>query len=285
VRKSLTDQLWILPAAVLITFLTVYAFVFNINLSFRKYPLYSDIRPFVGVENFRTLLADYFFWASIVRSLKYTVSCTVLAFGLGFLIALLLNTKIRFRGLLRGLFLVPWVLSLVATGILFKWFFQEPDGLVNEYFSLLGIRILPWFSDPALAFGLIVAAFVWRMHPFAMVVLLAALQAVPEELKEAAKIDGAGVFQSFIHVTLPLLLGPILVVIIILSLWAFNTIDLILIMTRGGPGEATNLASYLMYQYAFSYWRFGYAATIGIVLFAVNIILTLLYIRILRPKV
>jgi multiple sugar transport system permease protein len=284
-KKSLKEQLWILPASALITFLTVYALIFNVSLSFHKYPLYSKVRPFVGAENFATMFGDPTFWASIIRSLKYTLSSTALAFGLGLALALLLNTKIKFKGLFRSLFLVPWVLSMVSAGILFKWFFQEPDGLINKYLVRLGIGTLPWFSDPSLAFGLVVAVYVWKMFPFAMVVLLAALQVVPEELHEAARIDGAGMFKRFIYITTPILRSPMLVLVIILSLWAFNTIDLIYVMTEGGPGEATNLASYLMYQYAFNYWRLGYAATMGIFLFVININLTLLYIRVFRPEV
>jgi ABC-type sugar transport system permease subunit len=196
--------------------------------------------------------------------------------------ALLLNHRIRFQGVYRALLLLPWVLSMVVVGLNMRWIFDEQTGLVNYALNVLGFESMPWFSSGFLAFMVIAIAQVWRLAPFAMVIILAGLQSIPEEISDAAKVDGASNWQCFWTITLPLLRPVLLVLIVILSLATFNMVDLIMVMTTGGPGTSTKLISYYMYEQGFVFLRFGYAATIAMVLFVVNVVLTVFYIRLIQ---
>jgi ABC-type sugar transport system permease subunit len=283
-RRHWQDYLWITPAILIVLILTTLPSLFTISISFRDWSLLAAKKPFVGFDNYIHMFQDEGLRNGLRLSFQFLVVVVPLIILLGMLMALLLNQKTRFRGIYRALFLMPWVLSMVVVGLNMRWIFDEQTGLINYALNILGFKSLPWFSSGFLAFMVIAIAQVWRLAPFAMVIILAGLQSIPEEISDAAKVDGANHWQRFWTITIPLLKPVLLVLIVILSLATFNMVDLIMVMTAGGPGTSTKLISYYMYEQGFVFLRFGYAATIAMVLFVVNVVLTVFYIRLIRSS-
>jgi len=283
-RRNWQGYLWITPAILIVLILTTLPSLFTISISFRDWSLLSAKKPFVGFDNYLRMFQDEGVINGLRLSFQFLVMVVPLIIFFGMLMALLLNQKTRLRGIYRALFLMPWVLSMVVVGLNMRWIFDEQTGLINYALNLLGLKSLPWFSSGSLAFIVIGIAQVWRLAPFAMVIILAGLQSIPEEINDAAKVDGANNWQRFWTITIPLLKPVLLVLIVILSLATFNMVDLIMVMTTGGPGTSTKLISYYMYEQSFAFLRFGYGATMAMVLFVVNVILTVIYIRLIRSS-
>lgn len=263
-------------------FLSLYPAIFGITVSLRQYNLLSLDRPFIGFENYTRLLEDPDYWRSLFLSGKFLVITIVIIVILGMGAALLLNQRIKLRAFFRSLFMLPWVISMVATGLIFRWLFDENTGLINYLLSLFALGKIEWLSSPSMAFWVLVIAQVWKLSPFCMVILLAGLQSIPQEYYEAASIDGANWRSRFRFITLPFIKSQILVVVVLLTLTTFNMVDLVYVVTKGGPGNATQLISYYMYKQAFEYVNMGYASSIAITLLLVNLALTRAYIRFLR---
>lgn len=273
--------LWIAPALIIVFLLSTLPSLYTIRISLHDWSLLAAQKPFVGFGNYVYMLKDSGLWNGLRLSMIYLALIVPAILVLGFIMALFLNQEIRFRGTYRAFFLLPWVLSMVVVGLNMRWIFDEQTGLVNYLLNLLDIKSLPWFSSSHLAFLVLGIAQIWRLSPFAMVIILAGLQSIPEEISDAAKVDGASDWQRFWTITLPLVKPVLLILIIILSLSTFNMVDLIFVMTAGGPGTSTKLVSYFMYEQGFVFLKFGYAAAISMVLFLINIILTIFYIRLI----
>ena len=282
--RTLTEYLWVAPAFTFILFFTFYAAFFAIRISFYDYSLASPVRPFIGLENYSQLLRDPEYWHSLKLSLLFVAVDVPLTVGIGFILALLLNQPIRGRWLYRSVLLLPWVISLVIAGYMLKWIFSENTGILNYLLSLIGIGQVPWLSSDQGAFSAIVLAHAWRVYPFGMVILLAGLQGISKEVYEAAMIDGASGWQRLTKITVPMLTPQLLILLVLRTLGAFNMVDLIFTMTEGGPGNATSFLSYMMYQRAFAFLDLGYASAIGMTIFAFNILLALVYFRILSGR-
>jgi multiple sugar transport system permease protein len=280
IAKNRYEYLWVLPGLALVLFLTFYAAVFSVRISLFDYRLSTTVRPFVGLGNYIDLLFhDKAYWGSLGRSFLFMAFDVPLPIAIGLVLALALNTNIRLRPAFRSVFLLPWILSMVAAGYMMQWIFNDVSGIANASIMLMGGQPLPWLSSPRLAFMTVIIADVWKTFPFSMVVLLAALQSIPDELYEAARIDGASGFAQLFRITIPLLRSHIMVLLILRSLRSFNMIDFIVVMTGGGPGTATQLLSFHMYQTAFTYFDLGRAAAMALTVLVMNIILTFAYMR------
>jgi multiple sugar transport system permease protein len=224
----------------------------------------SFMRPvarFVGLENYTNLLGGPVFWPTLGRSLLWTGASVVLQIVIGLLFALLLNRRFRGRGLLRGLFLLPWVTPVVVVALIWKWMLNDLYGVINGFLG--GINPdwahLAWFSDRSLVLATVIGVNVWRGVPFTMIILLAGLQSVPKELVEAASVDGAGRLRTFVNVTLPHLRGIILTVAMIFTMFNFNNFDLVYLATRGGPADRTMILPVKTYEVAFNGLQIGEA--------------------------
>jgi len=204
--------------------------------------------------------------------------------GIGLLIALLLNQPIRFRGLFRTIYFLPVVTPLVVTAILWKWLYNGDYGLFNYY--LLKTHLihdpLLWLSDKNLAMPAVILMSVWAGVGFSMVIYLAGLQAIPEELYEAAQLDGAGAFAKFRYITLPLLSPTTLFLLVMGIIGSFQIFTQIFVMTSGGPVERTTTMVYYIYESAFKFYEMGYASTLAYGLFALLFLVTLLQLRLYR---
>jgi multiple sugar transport system permease protein len=285
VRKRLVGYSYLVPA-VLCMLATV---VVPIGLAI-KMSLYNDVlyKPqdyhFIGLGNYVRLVEDPVFWLTLWNSVVWVFGSVVLQFVAGFGAALLLHRTFRGRALVRTLTLLPWIIPGVVVGLIWEWLYQPNYGVINDLLLKAGWMHdrVAWLSSPDLAMGAVVVTNVWRGIPFFAIMLLAGLQAIPDELYEAAQVDGAGVLSRFCHITLPLLRPIIVVATATRIIWTFNYADLIFVMTGGGPANATQITSTYTLMQAYSDLDFGYAGALSVVLLLVMLAFTAAYLRITR---
>jgi multiple sugar transport system permease protein len=239
---------------------------------------------FVGLANFLAIARDPTFWLVLRHSAIWVVGSLVCQFLLGLVLALLLNEKFPARGLYRSLILSPWAISGVIIAIMWKWMYNPQVGVINELLVRLGLlsHRIAFLADPTWALAAVMVTNVWRGTPFFAVMLLAALQAVPKELYEAAAIDGAGAWQRFLRVTLPAILPMVFAALLLRTIWIFNDVDLIFVMTDGGPVRASETLATFLYKKASRDLDFGLGSALAMVMFAILMTITALYYRAFR---
>jgi multiple sugar transport system permease protein len=238
-------------------------------MSFYDYLLYRPNRvPFVGLANYARLLGDETFWLSLWNSLIWVCGAVSAQFVLGFLAALLLNRSFAWRGPARALMIVPWALPSVIIGLMWTWMYDFNLGVINDALLRLGVirAPVPWLAQPETALLSVILTLTWQGFPFFAVVILAGLQAIPRDLYEAAAIDGANAWQEFRHVTLPSLAGVIATALLLRLIWVANSLDVILVMTGGGPGLETHTLPLYAFLKAYSGHEFGYGSALAVVL-------------------
>jgi multiple sugar transport system permease protein len=284
-RRLLVGYSYLLPAALCMLATVVVPIALAIKMS-----LYNDIlyKPqeyrFIGLGNYLRLIEDPVFWLSLWNSVVWVFGSVILQFIAGFAAALLLHQAFRGRALVRTLTLLPWIIPGVVVGLIWEWLYQPNYGVINDLLIRAGWMQdrVAWLSSPDLAMGAVVFTNVWRGIPFFAIMLLAGLQAIPDELYEAAQVDGAGVVSRFWHITVPLLRPIIVVATATRIIWTFNYADLIFVMTGGGPANATQITSTYTLMQAYSVLDFGYAAALSVVLLLVMLAFTAAYLKITR---
>lgn len=236
-----------------------------------------------GLENYTRLLGDGVFWRALLNTVVFTVATVPLSVLLGLGLALLLDKALPARGVFRTIVYLPIVVSTLVTSLVGLLMFDESIGILNGLLADLGIGPVFWQTDGALAMVSVVVMTLWTRVGFAMVVYLAALQDVPEEVLEAARVDGAGPWSTVRHITVPLLRSSTLFLIVVNVIWSFQIFDIVYVMTNGGPGYATTVLVTYAYEEGFGAPRnFGYGATVGVVLFVLTLIITLVQFRVDR---
>jgi len=286
-RKNIAPYLLILPSLVLMLILIFFPLVRGIVMSFTEVDLVKQGQmTFIGLDQYRKLLDDPVFEHALVNTLKWTLGVVVFQYLIGLGIALLLNERIPFRGLMRGLILVPWVVPSVVAALVWRWIYASEYGILNHLLRQIRLiqRPLEWLSDPGLAMPAVIAVGIWKWVPFMAVVLLAGLQSIPQELYESAKVDGASGVQRFWHITMPYLRNLSLVATLLSFIWTFNHFDIVYVMTKGGPSNATHLLSTYSYLTAFSFFDIGYAAAMGVIMLAALMVFAVMYMRLLRAE-
>ena len=257
------------PALVILAAFLVYPIGYSVWLSFHEWDGYTPSwGPFVGLENYRALIADEVFWRATLNSVVFVAVRTPVEVGLGFLLALLLNRRLVARSLLRTLFFVPVVMSLIVVTIIFQRVFEPNTGLLNTFLRAIGLGSWahPWLGDPATALPAVIAVSVWKNVGFSLVILLAGLQSLPQDVVEAARVDGANAWQLTLRVITPLM-RPILALTALLSIiGGLKVFDLIYIMTRGGPTYATEVFATMLYRHAFDLNEMGVASALAVVM-------------------
>jgi ABC-type sugar transport system permease subunit len=270
-RYHLTGYLFVGPAILVLGAFLLYPIGYSVWLSLHEWNGYTPRwGPFVGLANYAALARDEVFWKATVNSLVFVVVRTPLEVGLGFLLALLLNRKLPARSLLRTLFFVPVVMSLIVVTIIFQRIYELNTGLLNTFLRGVGLGALahPWLGDPATALAAVIAVSVWKNVGFSLVILLAGLQGLPQDVLEAARVDGANPWQLTLRIIAPLM-RPILVLSALLSIiGGLKVFDLVFIMTRGGPTYATEVLATMLYRHAFELNEMGVASAIAIILVA-----------------
>ncbi len=273
-RKKVLFLLFPLLFFLILTFL--YPILYQVNLSFRDYTLYTVNPQFVGLRNYVAVLGDPIFFTALKNALIWTILSVVFQIVLGFFTALLLNASSR-KGykVFRNLSLLPFVLPPVAIAVTWKWLYNPLYGLLNYFVILLGGEPINFLSRQ-LALYSVTAVNVWKAFPFYALFILAGLQSIPQEIGEAARIDGAGSWALLRYITFPLLRPLLLVLALFATVWTFNYFDLVYSLTQGGPGQATEILATLAYKNVFVRLRFDYAATIGMFMFFINLGLVML---------
>src|SRR5215831_20908452 len=245
-RRLLIGYSYLVPAALCMLATVVVPIGMAIKMSLYHDVLYKpqDYR-FIGLGNYVRLVQDPVFWLTLWNSVVWVFGSVVLQFLAGFAAALLLHQAFRGRALVRTLSLLPWIIPGVVVGLIWEWLYQPNYGVINDLLLRAGLmqERVAWLSSPDLAMGAVVFTNVWRGIPFFSIMLLAGLQAIPDELYEAAQVDGAGVTSRFWHITVPLLRPIIVVATATRIIWTFNYADLIFVMTGGGPANATQITS------------------------------------------
>ena len=223
---------------------------------------------FIGLDNYNLIAGDPTFWDAVRVTLLYVVATTGLELVLGFGLALVLARKLRGLGLVRTLLIIPMAMTPVVVGLTWRLLYTPPFGLVNYGASIAGIDLPPLLTDPVLALVAVVVVDVWQWTPFMMLLVLAGLQSLPSEPFEAASVDGASRLQLLRYLTIPMLRGIVLVALIFRGIDAFDTFDTIYVLTRGGPGTATQTLTMFDFFQAFRWFHFGYAAAVAVVMLA-----------------
>jgi multiple sugar transport system permease protein len=223
---------------------------------------------FTGLDNYGLVAGDSTFWDAVRVTAFYVVATTGTELVLGFGLALVLSRRLRGLGVIRTLLIIPMAMTPVVVGLTWRLLYTPPFGLVNYSAALVGIDLPPMLTDPVLAFVAVVLVDVWQWTPFMMLLVLAGLQSLPNEPFEAAAVDGASRLQALRYLTIPMLRGIVLVAIIFRGIDAFDTFDTIYVLTRGGPGTATQTLTMFDFFEAFRWFHFGYAAAVAVVMLA-----------------
>lgn len=281
-----TGLVLIAPAIFLICSLLVYPVVYGVWLSFFKKHSFFPEQRFVGLANYLYLLKDPEFWMSVWYGTVYSVSTIALQIIVGVLAALILNETFKGRNFVRGVILFPYVIPTVVAIILWKWLLNNQFGLVNYLLMAIGIveDPLSWMGKDHIMTSLIIIS-VWEFFPFVVLSVLARMQSIPPVLYEAAKVDGAGTFSRFVHVTLPQLRNVLFVVVLLRSIWMFTKFDTVWLLSQGG-GADKYIRTLPVYAYmrTFMYYQAGLGSTLAVIMFGILIVSTVVYFRMFRRE-
>ena len=241
------------------------------------------VEPFVGLGNYLEQLTSGDFWAATWRALYFTIVTTALELGFGMGLALLMDQPLRWRWLLRTLVILPWALPTIVNALMWRWIDNAEYGALNALLTQTGLlhSYEPFLSDSDLAMWMVIVADVWKLTPLVAILLLAGLQSIDREVVEVARVDGAGPWQVFRHILLPLLTPVILILLVLRTMEAFKVFDLIWIMTHGGPANSTQTIAIYAYQTAYQGFDFGRGAALGYLIALVIMVLAAVYLRLL----
>jgi ABC-type sugar transport system permease subunit len=277
--------LFMLPNLVLFGLFTFWPMIENVRLSTQRWDLISPVRLNVGLENYRYLVENETFHQVLGNTLYFTVAAVGLTLLLGFIIALLLNQPLKFRDGARAIVFAPTLLSGAAIGIVWSYIFDPRYGLLAQVLGWVNVSSPDWLNQPEWSMPAIIIVYVWKNMGFAVVIFLAGLQAIPRDLYDAARVDGANIWWRFRSVTIPML-SPITFFLLITSILnTFQAFDIIRVMTQGGPVDSTNTLIYYVYEQGFVALNAGRSAAASLVLFVLMMIVTLVQLRFSEQRV
>jgi multiple sugar transport system permease protein len=283
-RKYLPAYLFLLPNFAGVMVFIAFPVFFALYMSLQNWDGVTAPR-FVGLGNFRDLLTDSTFWIAVRNTFVYTIITVPGGVALGLAAAVLLYQRVRGLSIFRAAMFVPVVTSALAVAVIWKWIFDYDNGLINDVLSLVNLNQIPWLTDPAWALLGLAIIGIWQSFGLTAVILLAALESVPDSLQEAASIDGAGAWSRFWFIRLPLIAPALLFVSINSFISSFQVFAQAYYMTNGGPDYGTTVMNFLVYQRAFTQNRFGAAAALAYVLFAIIFVVTFIQLRLSRGLV
>lgn len=280
-RATLT--VFIAPFLILFVVFRIIPTLWGMYLSFTKYRI-TGVAEWVGLQNFERLLADPTFWTALRVTLTYSAIAVPATVAVSILMAALCNRSMRGIKVYRFMYFLPVLTSFVSVGLIWSWVYAD-NGAINSILTSLGIPSIPFLSSEALVLPSLSVVAVWTRFGYDMLILLAAMLAVPAEILEAAELDGAGATRRFLLVTLPSIRPAIFFVVILELIQSFQVFDLIYVMTAGGPGQASYTLTYFLYDAAFRSFDFGYASAIGVALFIITLAVTLVQRRFFKEDV
>lgn len=268
----------VLPGLALLVAVVAYPLLTALVTAFFKQSLVVPGREFVGFQNIIDVLQGDFF-KLLGQTMVFTLGTTIAPFVIGFALALALNTRIRGAKVLRGLMLIPWLVPGVVVSFLWMWIFNANYGVANAVLGLFGVDAQAWLAQPQTAMFAVIVAKTWQSFPWIMVMLLAGLQTVPQELHEAAEMDGAGTIRRFFSITVPQLKGIIGLVLLLEFIWNFQHFDIIYVLTGGGPAGSTQTFATAVYETAFRGFDLGHAGALGLLWLILLMALVVVYVR------
>ena len=284
-RWNWPAYVFVLPAFAFCALLLCYPVLYSFALSFRDATVetfVSGSMPFIGLSQYQQVVADPVFWKAMTNTVLFTFLSILFQFTIGFLLALYFQLEFRFRNVCLSLLLIPWVTPLLTSANIFKGLFNEL-GPINQFCQAIGIGIKPWLDEPNYGLVAVIVANIWIGFPFNFVLIYAGMRNIPQEIYEAAKLDGANYWGRVFHITVPILKPVTISVLMLGTIYTVKVFDLVWIMTGGGPGNGTHLLSTYAYQTGFSLLNFGEAAAVGTVI--VLLILTINSIQFLLQRI
>ena len=282
-RRKLQPYLYIAPVMILLLLAFGYPLIKSIVMSFQDYKLSRlDKVSWNNFKNYISMFTDKDFLLLLKNSVIYVVVAVACQFLLGLGLALGLNGKFKGRGIYQSIVFLPWAFSAFVVGLLFRWSFNGEYGVVNDVLKKLGIieKGISWLGTPGLSLAVVIMAMIWIGIPFFGINILAALQSVPEDIYEAADMDGCGTFRKFFTLTLPYIKPTIIMTILLRTIWIFNSFDLVVIVTEGGPANYSQTLPSYMYTQACSSDDLGRAGAVGVLLMVILTLYALIFLKI-----
>ncbi|HHW01148.1 MAG TPA: sugar ABC transporter permease [Clostridiaceae bacterium] len=276
---------FVLPALIYMAVFVGYPILSNIVLSLQDVTvrtINSPAKPFIGLNNYVELFQDGVLRTSIVNTFTFTVLCIIFQFTIGFALALVFNNKFSFAKPVRGLIMMPWMIPITITALMYKFMFSSNVGIINFILKSLHIIQQPvdWLTQPGTAMAALIITNVWIGIPFNMILISTGLTTIPDDIYESASIDGANRIQKFFRITVPMLKSTIASVLILGFIYTFKVFDLVYVMTNGGPVNSTQTLSTYSYKMSFDLFKYSQGATIANILFVILFIVSLLYLKI-----
>lgn len=283
-REWLIAVLFLSPVLLFIGVFAFFPAFYAVYLSFFESKFLVFDRHFVGLSNYTSVLYSSEFWKSLYRTVIFTGWSVILQFGLGMWLAIILRDKFKINHFLRAVIIIPWTLSPVVIAIMYQFLYiPDQSGLLNYLLSDILSQPITWLGVDTAMYAVIFAN-LWFGMPFSLVMLLAGLQSIDESIYEASTIDGANAWNRFRYITLPLLKPTMMVTLVWITISTFNEFDLVYALTGGGPLNQTNLLGIFMYNTAFKFGAFEKGATIAVLMFVINLVLSVIYFKVLSPK-
>lgn len=275
------------PSFLCVAVFAFYPIIYSFYLSMHRIILSLPAigQKFVGFSNYINLFSDRVAIHSMINTLVFVFVSTFFEILFGLVIALVINKHFRGRGMVRAAVLVPWAIPTVVSSQMWRFMFNDKYGLIN--FMFFGSNLSEyhaWLADPLYAFIAIILADVWKTSSFAGLLILAGLQLIPDELYEAARIDGAGAWQQFRKITLPMIKPALLIALLFRTMDAFRIFDLVFVMTQGGPADSTNVLQFYGYKKIFAEGLMGYGSTISVLVFVITFSIAIVYIRMIGTR-
>ncbi len=284
-QRKFTPYLFLIPGCLILGAFIFYPMLQAIWLSFTDYNMVQQNPNFVGVENYKNLFQDELFWQVLWQTILYLVIVVPALVFLPIFLAILVNQEIKGISFFRSAYYVPVVTSMVVVGIAWKWMYAD-KGILNYILDTFGFIDEPvhWLTSTSTALFAVMAVTVWKGMGYYMVIYLAGLQAIPDDLYEAARIDGASKWKQIIHITIPLLMPSIMIVTIMSSIAAMKVFEEIYVMTSGGPLNSSSTLVFYIYEQAFENLEMGYASAAGVILFVITLIFSIINITFMNKK-
>lgn len=284
-REELSKWAFLTPAALFLALYFGYPVVKNLTMSVQDYTtktFFTGEAPFVGVENYVSVVTSSVFSTALVNTIVFTIGSIAGQFTIGLALAVFFKKHFPLGGTLRSLLLLPWLLPMIVSSAIWKWMMDKDSGVVNQVLGLFGFDNVPWLTSVDVALWAVILVNIWLGIPFNMTILYSGLQDIPDELYEAAALDGAVGWRAFRHVTWPLLRPVVSVVLILGVVYTLKVLDIILGLTGGGPSNATETLATQSYKLSFANFEFGQGAALGNILVVISLVFALVYLRVTR---
>ena len=280
-RKKMEPWYYVGPIFLLLVIMFGYPLIKSVVMAFQNYKLGNENVYFNDFANFHKMFGDKDFLLLLKNSVVYVVVSVFGQFIGGLILALCLRDKFKGRGIYQSIVFLPWAFSAFVVGLVFRWSFNGEYGVVNDVLMKLGIikKGIAWLGTPGLSLVVVILAMIWIGIPFFGIMILAALQSIPDEIYEAADMDGCGMFRKFFSLTLPYIKPTVIMTILLRTIWIFNSFDLVVIVTQGGPANYSQTLPSYMYTKAFSGYDFGLAGAFGVLLMVILGVYAVLFLK------